>query len=387
MRILHSYILKEMLKALALALAAVAGVVCFGLVLQALQQKGLGPFTSLIYMGLSVPMAVYLALPLAAVLAATLVYGRLAAEREVQACWASGIPISSLLWPAMLLALIGMGASLALSAWPLPESAYAAKALALMDLERHFFSQLNDGRISIKEANVQMTVDRVIDTTLYGPTVKYRGPNGQTYCYARYGRVEFDKARNEAKLALWDALVVDELHAMPIRSKVHSLVIPLPTYVPRRADDLSLWYLPLVQNHPELSDRVRMLKESTPEAVVQYYKDATHAEVMAEMHKRLATALGCFGLVLVGAGLGMYFHSGHLLTAFGVALVPWFLSYLMTWVAERAATRAVKNPEDLIWIIWAPNVLVVLLGLAILAFIVWFWCHPTTLRDRILGRG
>jgi lipopolysaccharide export LptBFGC system permease protein LptF len=387
MRILHSYILKEMLKTLVLALAAVAGVVCFGLVLQALQQKGLGPLTSLLYMGLSVPMAVYLALPLAAVLAATLVYGRLAAEHEVQACWASGIPVSSLLWPAMLLALIGMGVSLALSAWPLPESAYAAKALALMDLERHFFSQLNDGRISVKEANVQMTVDRVIDTTLYGPTVKYRGPNGQTYCYAQYGRIEFDKARNEAKLALWDALVVDELHAMPVRSKVHSLVIPLPTYVPRKSDDLSLWYLPLVQNHPELADRVRMLKENTPEAVVQYHKDAARAEVMAEMHKRLATALGCFGLVLVGAGLGMYFHSGHLLTAFGVALVPWFLSYLMTWVAERAASRAVKNPDDLMWIIWAPNVLVVLLGLATLAFIVWFWCHPTTLRDRILGRG
>jgi len=387
MRILHKYILKEMLKALALALAAVAGVVCFGLVLQALQQKGLGPLASFLYMGLSVPMAMYLALPMAAVLAATLVYGRLAAEHEVQACWASGIPVSSLLWPAMLLAIIGMGVSLALAAWPLPESSYAAKALTLKDLERHFFSQLNEGRISIKEANVQMTVDRVVDNTLYGPTVKYRDPkSGQTYVYAQYGRVEFDKAHNEAKLALWDALVVDELHAMPVRSKVHSLVIQLPTYVPRKENDLSLWHLLLMQSHPELFDRVRMLKEGTPEAVVQYHKDAARAEIMAELHKRLATALGCFGLVLVGAGLGMYFHSGHLLTAFGVALVPWFLSYLLTWVAERAASRAVKNPEDLMWIIWAPNVLVVLLGLAILAFIVWAWCHPMTLRDKILGR-
>jgi lipopolysaccharide export LptBFGC system permease protein LptF len=42
MRILHRYILKEMLKALALGLAAISGVVCFALVLVALQQKGLG---------------------------------------------------------------------------------------------------------------------------------------------------------------------------------------------------------------------------------------------------------------------------------------------------------------------------------------------------------
>ena len=386
MRILHKYILKEMLKALALALGAVAGVVCFGLVLQALQQKGLGPLASLLYMGLSVPMAVYLALSLAAVLAATLVYGRLASEHEVQACWASGIPISSLLWPAVLLGIICMALSLALAAWPLPESSYAAKALALMDIERHFFSQLNDGRISVKEANIQLTVDRVIDNTLYGPTVKYRGTNGQTYVYAQYGRVEFDKAKNEARLALWDALVVDELRAMPVRSKVHSLVIPLPTYVPRTENDLSLWHLMLVQSHPEYSDRVRMLKENTPEAVVQYHKDSARADVMATLNKRLATALGCFGLVLVGAGLGMYFHSGHLLTAFGVALVPWFVSYMLTGVAERAASRAVKNPESMMWLLWAPNVLVLLLGLAILAYIVWVWYHPQTFRDRLLGR-
>ncbi|MBM4017870.1 MAG: LptF/LptG family permease [Planctomycetes bacterium] len=385
MRILHSYILKEMLKALALALAAVSAVVCFGLVLAALQQKGLGPLTSLVYMALSVPVAVYIALPLAAVLAATLIYGRLAADREVMACWASGIPASSLLWPALLLALMGGGLSLALAAWPLPQSSYAAKCLALADIERHFFTQLADGHINVKEASVQLTVDRVAGTTLYGPTVKYRSPNGQTYCYARYGRVEFNAERNEAKLALWDAMVVDELHALPVRG-THTLTIPLPTFVPRKEDDLTLWHLMLIQAHPELADRVRMLKEGTPEAAVQYFKDAVRAACMAEMHKRLATALGCAGLVLVGAGLGLRFHSGHLLTAFGVALAPWLGSWLMTWVAEKAASRAVRNPEDLMWIIWAPNVLVALLGLAALAAIAWVWAHPVRLRDRLLGR-
>jgi lipopolysaccharide export LptBFGC system permease protein LptF len=385
MRILHKYILKEMLKALALALAAVSGVVCFGLVLMALQQKGLGPLASLIYMVLSVPVALYIALPLAAVLAATLVYGRLAAEREVMACWASGIPASSLTWPAALLAVVVLAASLALAAWPLPQSSYAAKRLALADLERHFFTELSDGRISVKEANVQITVDRVVGNMLYGPTVKYRGTNGQTYCYARYGRVAFDKARNEATLALWDALVVDELHAMPVRG-THTVSVPLPTTVPHGENDLTLWELMLIQNHPEYADRVRRLKEGTPEAVVQFHKDVARAEAMAEMHKRLATALGCFGLVLVGAGLGMYLHSGHLLTSFGIALIPWLGSWLLTWVAVKAASRAVKNPEGLMWIIWTPNAGVVLLGLVILACIVWVWAHPVRLQDRLLGK-
>jgi len=106
MRILHRYILKEMLKTLALGLASVTGVVAFGMVLRALEHYGLGPFTSALYMVLSMPKAAYFALPLAAVLAGTLVYGRLAAQNEVMACRASGIPIWSLFWPTIVLAVV-----------------------------------------------------------------------------------------------------------------------------------------------------------------------------------------------------------------------------------------------------------------------------------------
>ena len=57
MRILHRYIFRELLKAFGLALVAVTGVVCLGMVLKALQDEGLGPLTSLLYMVLSIPGA------------------------------------------------------------------------------------------------------------------------------------------------------------------------------------------------------------------------------------------------------------------------------------------------------------------------------------------
>jgi lipopolysaccharide export LptBFGC system permease protein LptF len=156
--------------------------------------------------------------------------------------------------------------------------------------------------------------------------------------------------------------------------------------VPRSENDLSLWHLALVQNHPELADRVRLLKEETPEPVVQYHKDAARTESMAEMHKRLAAALGCFGLVLVGAGLGMYFHSGHLLTAFGVALAPWLGATVLTMTAVKAVCRATANPHAAVWMVWLPNVVVVLLGLAILAYLTWFWASPVRLRHLVWRR-
>lgn len=386
MRILHRYILKEVLKALALALVAVSGVVAFALVLQALQEKGLGPLTSLAYMVLSVPGAAYLALPLSAVLAGTLVYGRLAADNEVMACQASGIPISSLFWPTILLAVVASLGTMALAAWPLPASGYAAKCLALQDIERLFFTQLSSaGKLTVSEAGFQITVDRVVGDMLYGPTLKYRGRNGQTYCYAPYGRVAFDRDHNRVKLALWEAVVVDEAHAVPVRG-THSVGLTLPTTVPHKVDDLDLWHLMAWQRHPEISDRVRMLPEDVTEASIEVHKKVIRARSMGELHGRVAAAVGCFGLVLVGAGLGMYFHSGHLLTAFGVALAPWLAATILTMTAVKTVFRATDNPQDHVWLIWTPNVVVVVLGLGILAYLSWAWTSPLRLSDLLRGR-
>jgi lipopolysaccharide export LptBFGC system permease protein LptF len=385
MRILHRYILKELLKALALCLPAIAGVFCFAMVLSALQQQGLGPIASLKFMVLSVPGACYIALPLSAMLVSTLVYGRLATDNELMACRASGIPVSSLLWPALLLALVSTGLALGLAAWPLPESTYAAKKLSLDDIENLFFSRLSNGRINIKESGFQMTVDRVVGDMLYGPTVKHRGPKGQTYCYAPYGKMEFDRTHNMATLALWEAVVVDEAHVSPVRG-THRISLALPTRIPRRADDLSLWWLQAVQNNPALSDEVAWMPLDATPKEREDRKAAVRCKAIAELNGRLATAVGCLGLVLLGAGLGVYFHSGNLLTAFGVALAPWLLATLLTKVAVWLVGDTPANPNKYVWIIWAPNVLMLLLGTGALASITWIWGYPVRLRHRLLGR-
>ena len=385
MRILHRYILKEMLKALALGPAAISGVVCFALVLVALQQKGLGPVDSLKYMGLSIPFAVYFALPLAAVLAASLIYGRLAADNEVMACRASGIPLSSLFWPTILLATVAAGLVLALATWPLPESSYSAKRLAKADMERLFFSQLANGKFYLKEANVKITVDFVDGNKIYGPMITYgNATGGQTYCYAPFGKVEFHKAENQVELDLWQALVLsDEPHPRRIRG-THIITWDLPTSIPRDERDLSLWNLVFIQRHPEYSDRIRKPPEGSP-PTSEAAKNSVRSSAAAEFHGRLATAIGCFGLVLVGAGLGLYFHSGHLLIAFGVALAPWLGTFFITMGGMKYAARSV-DAQSLAWIIWTPNVAAVLLGLAILAYMVWCWGHPVRLVDRVFGR-
>ena len=387
MRILHRYILRDMLKVLALALAAVAGIVSFGLVLPKLQEFGLGPIASLMYMVLVLPRAAYLALPLAATLAGSLVYGRLAAENELMACRASGIPRWNLFWPTFVLAMVAAGITLGLAVWPLPESKYAAKVLAQADVERLLFSKLETtGKIKVKEASFQLTVDRVAGDMLYGPTLKYRGKGGQTYCYAPYGTAAFDRATNCVRLTLVEAVVVDEAHKVPLRG-THVVSLRLPTHLPRSEDELNFWRLMAAQHYPETTDRYLQLDEDESEETKRVVREKVRAAAMAEMHGRLAMVLGCFGLVLIGAGLGAQFHSGHLLTAFGVALAPWFVAYYVTTLAIKTVERALANPEDLLYLIWTPNLVLGLLGLALLAYLSWVqeWPGREQTARRLLG--
>jgi len=384
MRILHRYILGDMIKALALAVAAVSGVVCFGLVLPTLQEYGLGPLNSLLYMALVIPRAAYLALPLSAALAGSLVYGRLAAENELMACRASGIPRWSLFWPTLVLAMLAGVATLALAAWPLPASKFAAKTLAKADAKRLLFNRLaTTGKFRLDEARLQLTVDRVVGDMFYGPTVKHAGRTSATYCYAPYGHVAFEG--NRVRVTLVEGVILDESNTNPQRG-THVFTFQLPTILPRDEDEMSLWHLLAASHHPEITDRYQRIAKDADEAGQRYAKQTVRARVMAELHGRLAMAAGCFGLVLVGAGLGMYFHSGHLLTAFGVALVPGLGAWYITTVAVKTVARAAEHPEDELHLIWTPNLAVVVIGLLLLAHLSWFWSSPIRLRDLLWRR-
>ncbi len=391
MRIIHRYILVEMLKAFGLGLAAATAVVCLGMVLKALQDQGLGPITSALYMALSVPFAMYIALALAGVLAATLVYGRLTAANEVLACRASGIAVSSLLWPSIVLALAVTAVSLALAAWPLPASSRAAKQLALADIERLFFTELaSTGDIRDPNKTFQLSVDGLDGSTLLGPALVHPTETGQVYVSARAGKVEFDREAHLLTMTLYDALVVDEAGRVLVRGD-HTVPLQLPRSVPMRISDLPVWDLMAAQHVPErFSKTLLKLRRSKPETitphVVEIEKARVRAKAMAELHGRLAAGLGCLGLVVLGAGLGVLFHSGHLLTAFGVALAPWLLSTILTQTGVDVVASHREVPAAVLYLVWAPNLAMVALALATSVYLVFFWSHPARRPRKAVAR-
>jgi hypothetical protein len=201
---------------------------------------------------------------------------------------------------------------------------------------------------------------------------------------AAKGKTAAAKAKTATADTSTSAALVERPTSTPVRGD-HVISFDLPSSVMRPTDDLNLWQLMAVQHNPRLSEEVAQLADTVKPEDVQLVINRVRATATGELHGRLATALGCLGLVLLGAALGAYFHSGNLLTAFGIALVPWLAAWALTSTAVKAVGDHVADPQQFVWIVWAPNVLVLILGLAAVAGVCWVWGYPVRLRHRLLG--
>lgn len=97
------YILRDLLKILALSTGVILTFLAFGVAIKPLSDGVLSPIQLARFILLSLPAMLQFALPFAAALSATLVYHRMTADNEITACAAGGVSYGMLLAPAALL--------------------------------------------------------------------------------------------------------------------------------------------------------------------------------------------------------------------------------------------------------------------------------------------
>ena len=118
--ILHRYIFREVLKVFCLATIALTLMMSLGSILRPVQEYGVGPGQVMHLMFYFLPITLTFVLPMAALFATTLIYGRFANDNELDACKASGISMASLVYPGFVLAVIVAIANLLLSFYVTP---------------------------------------------------------------------------------------------------------------------------------------------------------------------------------------------------------------------------------------------------------------------------
>ncbi len=134
---LQRYVARELTKTFALTAVGLAMTfsLCGGVV-QMIEADVLNAVQFFRIMGFVFRLSMTLTLPVAALFACAIVYGRLAADNEFDACRASGINILRLLAPAVGLSLFTAAFTFSFINYVLPEAALRIEALVRQDLQK-----------------------------------------------------------------------------------------------------------------------------------------------------------------------------------------------------------------------------------------------------------
>ncbi len=104
-RTIFFYIFKDLIRIFLLTSGALAGIMSFGGLLRPLTEHGLDASQAASMLSYFMPAMTTYSLPIAALFATTVVYGRLAADNELVACRAAGMSYISIAQPAVVLGL------------------------------------------------------------------------------------------------------------------------------------------------------------------------------------------------------------------------------------------------------------------------------------------
>jgi len=139
---LHRYIFREVFRVFVLTVIALTLIMSLGSILRPVQEYGVGPQQVLGLIGYFLPITLTFVLPIAALFAAALVYGRFAADNELDACRASGISLTTLFYPGLVLAIMVAIANLLLSFHVMPAFVHRAEKSLKADAKQILFRNI-----------------------------------------------------------------------------------------------------------------------------------------------------------------------------------------------------------------------------------------------------
>ncbi|MFA6186039.1 MAG: LptF/LptG family permease [Phycisphaerae bacterium] len=158
--ILHRYIFKELLKVFALSTVGLGVIMSLGSILRPIQEYGVGPAQVVDLLGYFLPITLTFVLPVSALFATSLVYGRFAADNEFDACKASGISPAMLVYPGLILAIVVAIANLILSFHVVPIYVHRAENSITADAKQILFRNIHrQGYYSLPNSQFKIYAD------------------------------------------------------------------------------------------------------------------------------------------------------------------------------------------------------------------------------------
>ena len=160
---LHRYIFRELFRSFFLATVVLTLMISVGLLVPILQDFGVSPGQIIHLLGYFLPIALTFVLPMSALFASSLVYGRFAADRELDACRASGISLWTLIYPGLMLAIFVAVANLILSFYIAPAFIHRSEQSVKANAEHILFRNIQrKGSYTLPSSPYRLYADRVV---------------------------------------------------------------------------------------------------------------------------------------------------------------------------------------------------------------------------------
>lgn len=143
---LHRYLFRELFRIFILASVALTLILSLGSILRPVQEYGVGPGQVIHLMGYFLPITLTFVLPMAALFAGALVYGRFTSDNELDACRASGISLLTMVYPGLALAIIVAVVNLLLSFHVMPAFVHLAEKSLKNNAKQILFRNIQRNR-------------------------------------------------------------------------------------------------------------------------------------------------------------------------------------------------------------------------------------------------
>lgn len=364
MRTIYTYITKQVLAAVLLAVAVFTFVLLLGNVLKKIVPLLVNQQAPLVLvlkaLGLLFPYLLAFALPIGLLTAVLLFFGRFCADQELTALRSSGVSLLHAAFPVIVLSLIlsGVCATINLCIGPLCRDACKElihnvnlQAAANWLTEGALIEEIPGYYIYIGKKSgdllEEVRVFELSDDKIVGHHI------------ASSGRLDVDNENRRLQITLTNATVrvrhreEDDWQLLEVPGVWHSEPISIRDRSSKRRKP-KISHMTWSQLRAELDIRMSA-EETAAQAVAANGDEAANQEkvdivtpVKVQIHHQIAFSFACFSFALIGIPLGIRSHWRNI----GFSLLLLTLYYAFPIFVQSLEARPVWRPE---LIVWLPN--------------------------------
>jgi lipopolysaccharide export LptBFGC system permease protein LptF len=414
--ILHRYVLRELVRSFLFAFFTLLLIMLLGGMIKPLKM-GLSLGQILRFLPYILPYSLPWVVPAALLTSSLMTYGRLAADNELTATAAGGLPVRYMCYPAFVLALLFSLAEMPINGRLIPYCrAEQRRVIAAALAERPFALGMLGGQETIEIGDFRLLVGSIDDDLLHGvlviapvqeqetppegpktappekpqkpdkgappaksekPGKAERAPGGgkpepaaphrmQLYRAqeARYSMDTEKKAiRIEFKDARYTIVTPDESASgwLDLKADEQTITIPVQDTSQRIRTARNDLYNDEIR--PQIAEDRKALAGHALDPAARRGVAAHLNQMLTEIHRREALSFTSLVLCLVGVPLGIWIRRESKLASFGIGVVVFLMHQSLLIGAEAVAMNQKLSP---LLVMWAPDALIGLLGIVLL---------------------